>query len=171
MQSLIAILSHPYLITNRVAEAIYAEEEASNAIHQRLRARIKGRHHFTVEDYKAVRKVFRSFIQQLERLAKKLEKKFNTGEQQDWLRLMHHPWLNHKNLLTEVGQQFELDYYGVYDGLRYRKTLPKKFIPTLIEAYKEYTKWIKEQLEVAKIEKKEYRFSVGRGGGSHRGEE
>jgi len=167
MNSLIELLSHPYLITNRVAESVYQEEGA--AIQQRLRSRIKGRHHFTVEDYQAIRKEAINVSRQLDRIADKLDKKEQAGDKQDWLLLMQHPWLNHKHILKQVGKKYGLSYYKIYDSLRDKVDRPQGFIGGLSKEYRRFASWIRQRLDEAKVEKKEYVFSVGRGGGSHRG--
>ena len=170
MNSLIDILGHDYIVINRMAEAIYGE--TGNAINQRLRSRIKRRHHFTVEDYKASRRELLAFSRQLDRIADKMEK-LQAGDKKkiDWLKQMHHPILNHKNLIAEVATGFQSGYYSLYDGLRNKKALPKGVIPAMVKEYRQFAEQIRAALESAKEEKKTYTFSQGRGGASHRGEE
>jgi hypothetical protein len=165
MQSLIDILNHPALVLNRVAETVY--DGQGPAVHQRLRSRAQQRHRFSVADYKALRKHLLAFSRRLDVIAERLEASQEVSRP-DWLKLMHHPWLNHKYLLTQLGAPHQLSYLQVYDGMRGRIPLPEALPLELAQQYRQLALWLREQLELAKEARKTYPFSQGRGGGSHR---
>lgn len=166
MQSLIDLLAHPYWILNHVAETIYEGEGA--AFHQRLRSRLKGRHRFTVEDYKALRKHMLVVSRRLDGLAERIRQADPaTAPSENWVKRLQHPWINQKPVFEAVGKAHGLSYLQVYDALRNRTRLPEGFLPEVAEEYHGFASWIRDQLDLAREEKKAYRFSQGRGGASH----
>lgn len=172
MNSLIEILSHGYLVLNPIAEAIYppvAENaEGSEALHQRLRSRVKGRHRFAAEEYKALRKGLLSLSRKLDRDAAKLRALAAEGKASDLRQLIQHPWLNAKEVLGRLGSAQGLNYYQVYDRLRSRVKAPEGALEALAGELSRFAAWLRERLEAAQAESREYAFSQGRGGASHR---
>jgi hypothetical protein len=172
MNSLIEILSHPYLVLNPIAEDLYPpvpeNAEGSEALHQRLRSRVKGRHRFAVEEYKALRKGLLSLSRKLDRDAEKLRAQAAEGKGGDLRRLIQHPWLNAKELLGRLGAAQGLNYYQVYDRLRSRVKAPEGSLEALAGELSAFAAWLRERLEAAQAESRDYPFSQGRGGGSHR---
>jgi hypothetical protein len=166
MQSLIDLLSHPHLVLNRVAEQVYEGE--GNATHQRLRSRVSGRHRFTSDEYQAIRKTALGVSRRLDSIATKIDDALASGQPKDWLQLVAHPWLNHKSLLAEAGAPLGMDYLRSYDALRGQRPLPEAYLPSLANTYRDFAAWIRAQLDLAKVERKAYPFSQGRGGASHR---
>lgn len=163
MNSLIEVVAHPYLVINRIAETLYRDK--GNAIHQRLRSRIKGRHRFTMEEYQTLRRLLTDMSGRFAYIASKLEtaQQAPGTEAPDWHRLLRSRWINTSHLLEAVGADYGLSYLQVYDRLRNRATLPEGFVPALIAEYRRFAAWIDAQLELAKAERKDYAFSQGRG--------
>lgn len=166
MQSLTTLLNHPYIIRNRVAEAIYGGSSA--AINQRLRARVLGRHRYTKDDYQALRKEGLAFAKKIDAIAQKITKTYTQNPKNThWLQLIHHSWLNHKSIVLKVAGAYKLSYTRAYDGLRSRTSLPEGFLPQIAEEYRQLAEFVRNQLDIAKSEKKDYPFSKGKGGASH----
>lgn len=165
MQALIDFLTHPYVVLNHVAESVY--DDTGTACHQRLRSRVKGRHRFTIDDYKNLRREILTFSRRLDRQANLLEAALTQEGTPDWKALVTHPWLNLKTILTEAGQPFGYTYSQAYDRLRIRTQPPAEFIQGIATLYREFAAWTRTQLDAAKTQRKEYAFSLGRGGGSH----
>ena len=163
MNSLIEVVAHPYLVLNRIAETLYRDK--GNAIHQRLRSRVKGRHRFTMEEYQTLRRILVDMSTRFAAIASKLEAAQQSPalEAPDWRRLLRSRWINTSHLLEVVGAGYGLSYLQVYDRLRNRATLPEGFLPGLIAEYRRFAAWIDAQLEQAKAERKDYAFSQGRG--------
>ena len=163
MNSLIEVVTHPYLVLNRIAETLYRDK--GNAIHQRLRSRVKGRHRFTMEEYQTLRRVLADMSGRFAYIASKLETAQQAPgmEAPDWRRLLQSRWINTSHLLEAVGARYGLNYLQVYDRLRTRPPLPEGFVPALIAEYRRFAAWIDTQLEQAKAERKDYGFSQGRG--------
>lgn len=166
MESLIELLSHPYLILNRVAEDVYGEKTA--AMHQRLRSRVLGRHRFGVEEYKDLRRELLKFARQLERIAGKLDEQAADPGKANRLTQIQHPWLNHRAILEDLGRPYDLRYTAVYDRLRSRTSLPEGMLANLAILYRTFAATVQHQLEAAHEARKAYPFSQGRGGASHR---
>ncbi|MDX2286979.1 MAG: hypothetical protein NW241_22635 [Bacteroidia bacterium] len=168
MEHLIQLLSHPYLVLNHVAETVYEAEGA--AVHQRLRSRVKGRHRFLTEEYKAIRKQALGFSRKLDRMAEKLLEAQADGARPDATRLMQHAWLNHKEVLEAVGAKAGLSYYQTYDRLRNRLQPAPETLQALAGELTAFAQWVRERLDAAQEESKAYAFSQGRGGASHQRE-
>lgn len=166
MQALIDLLTHRYLVLNHIAESVY--DEATVACHQRLRSRVQGRHRFTVEDYKTLRKEALAFSRRLDRKADQLEAALGQEGPVDWKSLVSHPWLNLKEVLADAGAPFGYRYSQAYDRLRVRTPPPEGFIRGIATRYRDFAQHIRTQLDTAHAHRKDYVFSAGRGGGSHR---
>ncbi|RMG66808.1 MAG: hypothetical protein D6722_14320 [Bacteroidetes bacterium] len=166
MQTLIDLLSHRYLVLNRVAESVF--DVPAPACHQRLRSRVQRRHRFAVEDYKTIRKEVLAFSRRLDRMAGKLEAAQASDKPADWKALMHHPWLNLKEVLVDAGAPLGLGYAQAYDRLRLRAAPPEVLIRGVAATCRDFAAWLRAQLEAAQVERKTYVFSAGRGGASHR---
>lgn len=167
MKSLIAVLKHPCLVVNRVAEGVYGEKGAK--YNERLRSRIKERHYFTFHEYQQLRKVLMAFSMRLDQIAEGMTEALSTSTSKpDWKKLMRNRWIKSMVILRKVGKPYGLTELQVYDRLRGRGILPDTFLPNLIQEYREFASWIREKLAEAKIEKKTYEFSQGTGGAGHR---
>jgi hypothetical protein len=166
MKSLIEVLDHPFLIQNRIAEDLY--EDTGAIYFERLRSRIKGRHRFTLAEYKDLRKLLSAFAGKIHRLPPRLDRAWANQHDGPWVyRLMDHPWVNRKSILLEVGKRENLTYYQVYDQIRGRTVFKQNIYDRLVEVYEEYAPWLDEKLEEMKEERKTYLFSHGRGGRGH----
>lgn len=164
MESLVRLLKNPCLVENRIAEAMYDSEKP--AVHTRLRSRLRGRHRFSVSDYKAARKVLLSLSRRLDQMADRIEKlhQDNKTPTAGLLALVKHPQLHLHYVLQAAGLE---DYYRTYDQLRQRTTPPPEMPAALSHALKTLAAQLRDGLAQAEMEAKEYVFSVGRGGGSH----
>jgi len=166
MQSLTDLLLHPYLVLNHVAEAVYGEENI--AVKTRLRSRVNGRHRFTREEYKAIRSKGLSFARRLDGLADRIGAwAVESPPSSRGLQLIHHPWLKKKNILRAAAATVDLTYLQVYDGLRGKRQLPRDFYLALAGEYQDFATFVRQQLEIATEEKKNYPFRAGMGGKAH----
>ncbi len=167
MKSLIALLSHPYLVVNRIAETVYGEKRA--AIQERLRSRIRERHYFTFSEYQQLRKAFMAFSVRLDQLADRMEAaRKGADPRPDWHQLMRNRWLKPMVILRKLGKPHGLTQLQTYDRLRGRGKLPDTFTHELIREYRDFATWIRACLAQVKVEKQTYEFSQGTGGAGHR---
>ncbi|MDX1909413.1 MAG: hypothetical protein SF053_20405 [Bacteroidia bacterium] len=176
MNDLIEILSHPYLVLNAIARDTYEGETPDNpdteAFNQRLRSRVKGRHRFSAEEYKTLRRLLIAFSRKLDRYADKLEAQSAPDTPAaDLTRLFQHPWLNHKEILEGLGARSGLNYYQLYDRLRSRVKADAQASRDLATELRRFAAWVRERLEQAHEARKTYVFSNGRGKASHKGPE
>lgn len=164
LTTLINLLNHPYVVRNRLAEALYGETGA--AAFTRLMSRARGRHRFREEEVRGLIKLFRRLAGKLERRAEKLQGLDLTQlTPRRIIRLLELPELNLKPLVeTALGKG---NYYAFYDRARNRAQLPEEWRGAVAEELQRFATEIREQCDVAKQEARGYPFSVGKGGGSH----
>ncbi|QQS28577.1 MAG: hypothetical protein IPM47_17260 [Sphingobacteriales bacterium] len=168
MESVRYLLNHPFIVLNNVAEVLY--EQKTPAYYARLRSRAIGRHRFKEEEYKQLTKIFTQFGSKINKTADKLElltKDENPKKNILPVNLLHLPMLNVKQLLTKSAENTSLNYFRIYDSLRYRTKLSDTEIKAIINNLRLFVKDIELHLDLAKKEAKTYSFVLGRGSKSH----
>ena len=161
MKSLTKLLSHKYIQIRKVSDAIYKDK--SNASYEKLRSRIKGRHRYTEGEYIKLTEYF-------EKVARKL-RDINLEDYVD----ENNVFLYEKFLkdlpdcieIKPVITDFNVNYYPVYDQLRGKNVLDKKYLKELQRRLRYFATYIENKLEQAQSEARRYEFSHGRGSSSH----
>ncbi len=161
MKGLNNILNHKYIIVSKVAYDIYNEK--SQKVYERLRSRVKERHRYTEDEYKALIKYFKRFAKKLETTNPRdfYDKKYKIFDLEGFTK--HLPKaLNFKTILSKLG-----DYLTYYDMLRNKRQMDTKILTKIKNELKKAANFIYKNLEKAKDEAKTYNFSYGRGQHSH----
>jgi len=168
MDSLIQLLSHPYLMKKAVADIIYEEHNANT--YERLRSRIKQRHRFTHDEYKKLTLFFSEFAEYIEIRAAIVSLAAQQPElvsNQPLLESFAHPCLVFKALADDISISERPHYYHLYDQMRNRTTLKPEWANALADKLKDYATTIRQHVEQAHQQSNTYRFNYGRGNVSH----
>lgn len=164
LHSLTALLSHPFVVRNRLAEALYGAGNV--ATHTRLTSRARGRHRFTEWEVRRLLVILRRLARKLERRAGKLaalgEEELRSGAV---LRLLDLPEFNAKPFIeAALGSE---RYYTFYDRARARGHLPDAWRQAVVDALNTFVQEIYSGCEQAERDARQYPFSHGKGGASH----
>lgn len=161
LKSLTDLLTHPYLVRNRLAETLYGESSA--AAHTRLMSRAKGRHRFREEEASGLIKIFEDLAGRLEGLAGKLQGA--EIEPDDTKMLLVFPELSLKLLIdAALG---EGHYLSFYERLRDGRTLPEGWLEAVAAELRRFAAQMRENADLARREARQYPFSYGKGRISH----
>lgn len=161
LKSLTDLLTHPYLVRNRLAETLYGE--SSNAVYTRLMSRAKGRHRFREEEAHGLIKIFERLAGRLERLADKLQGA--EVKPADAKKLLVFPELNLKPVIDATLGQGR--YLSFYERLRDGRTLPEGWLEAVAAELLRLAAQIRENADLARGEARQYPFSYGKGRISH----
>lgn len=171
MESLQYLIKHPYIVVNKISEALYNENTL--AAYARLRSRASGRHRFTEEEVQALIKIFGKLSAQLRKLSARLEKMAVTaaGEEgkpkNDVLKTLNLPMVNWKPLISNAADNLQGNYYKLYDSLRSKSKCNSHELVVLKTELDSFAADIDARLEITKKEAKTYPFGFGRGAHSH----
>ncbi|PSJ77115.1 hypothetical protein C7N43_10270 [Sphingobacteriales bacterium UPWRP_1] len=171
MESLQYLIKHPYIVVNKISEALYKENTL--AAYARLRSRASGRHRFTEEEVQALIKIFGKLSAQLRKLAARLEKMAGTATNEEGksknavLKVLNLPMVNWKPVISKAAGNLQFNYYRLYDSLRSKSSCNPQELLTLKTELESFAADIDTRLEMTKKEAKTYPFGFGRGAHSH----
>lgn len=160
MQAMQTLLSHRYLILNRIAIQLYGQD--SGAAKQRLRGRVRGQLRFTEAEYLQLVQFVGQCARRMDDINKELQKPPKRGAALP-IELLKEPWLNTKALITDAGNDAGLPdpYYTLYDRLRLRQAESPELLSALARRANTFAQWLRGELEMAREEAKTYEWGKG----------
>lgn len=168
MEALQTLILNKRIVTDQLAFAVYEQKQKADLV--RLRSRATGKHRFTEQEFKSLKKVFTKLAEQLQKKAESI-KQYNANatkgkKQPPLLHLMASPLLHTKYFLVETSEQ-DAAYQRLYHQLEKKTTWSDAELAHFAQRFEQFAQQILQTVEVSQKEAKQYPFSYGRGKYSH----